>query len=210
MAQQQRGFHTLRRPTPRRDAMPSQRRNLYIKQSQALDLLAENGVPVKESPTQSGGFSLGVSIDRDSHSPCIVASPTTDPSNSVALSQKFSFPYGRTTFPPDGREMRAVAAHVGLSVPAQVSSLSALVEKLVGIFMNKEAFVLETNVGTSPDGGLQVQGARFGFDDAAYRSSQRQEDIHKLRNKAEEVPEEVEAEKDGIVFIKYVVHTSPP
>jgi succinyl-CoA synthetase alpha subunit len=28
--------------------------------------------------------------------------------------------------------------------------------------------------------------------------------VHRLRNKEEEVPEEVEAEKDGIVYVKYV------
>ena len=32
----------------------------------------------------------------------------------------------------------------------------------------------------------------------------RQKDIQALRNIAEEVPEEVEAEKDGIVYIKFV------
>lgn len=101
--------------------------------------------------------------------------------------------------------MQAVAAHIGLPVPAQSPLLSALVEKLVRIFMTKEAFVLETNVGVTSEGSLHVQGARCGFDDAAYRSSKRQEDIHQLRNKADEVPEEVEAEKDGIVFIKCVV-----
>lgn len=41
------------------------------------------------------------------------------------------------------------------------------------------------------------------FDDAAYRSTKRQEDIHRLRQKDQEVPEEVEAEKDGIVYVKF-------
>ena len=83
-------------------------------------------------------------------------------------------------------------------------SLAALVQEIVSLFMTKEAFLLETNVSLAPNGNLEVRGARFGFDDAAYRSSKRQEDIHKLRNKAEEVPAEVEAEKDGIVYIKCV------
>lgn len=52
---------------------------------------------------------------------------------------------------------------------------------------------------------LQVSGAKFGFDDAAYRSSGRQQEVHSLRSDAEEVPEEVEAEKDGIVYVKCVL-----
>lgn len=59
-------------------------------------------------------------------------------------------------------------------------------------------------VGTTADGSFEVHGARFGFDDAAFRSSGRQKDIQALRNIAEEVREEVEAEKDGIVYIKFV------
>lgn len=64
--------------------------------------------------------------------------------------------------------------------------------------------MLEMQVGTTADGSFEVHGARFGFDDAAFRSSGRQKDIQALRNIAEEVPEEVEAEKDGIVYIKFV------
>jgi succinyl-CoA synthetase alpha subunit len=103
--------------------------------------------------------------------------------------------------------LQAVAKHIGLAESSH-AKLSALVQELVDIFLTKEAFVLETKVGMTPDGNLEVHGARFGFDDAAYRSAKRQEDIHNLRNKAEEVPEEVEAEKDGIVFIKCVSHLS--
>lgn len=77
-----------------------------------------------------------------------------------------------------------------------------MVQALWDIFREKEAFVLETQIGTAANGGLEVHTARFGFDDAAFRSSGRQEEIHRLRNIAEEVPAEVEAEKDGIVFIK--------
>lgn len=62
--------------------------------------------------------------------------------------------------------------------------------------------MLETRVGVSPEGGLEVYDAGFGLDDAAFRSSGRQEDVQRLRNREEEVWEEVEAEKDGIVYVK--------
>lgn len=96
--------------------------------------------------------------------------------------------------------MEAISKYLGLAESVQ-ASLSGVLQGLVDLFMSKEAFLLETKVGVTKEGGLEVQGARFGFDDAAYRSSKRQADIHQLRNKAEEVPEEVEAEKDGIVYV---------
>ncbi|PGH01353.1 succinyl-CoA synthetase alpha subunit [Blastomyces parvus] len=200
VAGQQRGFHTLRRPTIQRQHVMSQRRSLYLKQSQSFDLLKEKGVAIGE-PNESSNFLFGISIDRQSRSPCIVASPTTNPTTQVSLSRKFPFAYGRTQFTPDQASIRAVASHLNLG-EASLEPLAKLGQNLLDIFTNKEAFVLETKVSVGSDGGFQVNGARFGFDDAAYKSSKRQEDIHKLRNKAEEVPEEIEAENHGIVYIK--------
>lgn len=105
-------------------------------------------------------------------------------------------------FTADEANIRAVANHLSLRESA-LEPLSKLAQNLLDIFMKKEAFVLETKVSVSSNGGFQVNGARFGFDDAAYKSSKRQEDIHGLRNKTEEVPEEIEAENEGIVYIKY-------
>ena len=42
----------------------------------------------------------------------------------------------------------------------------------------------------------------FRSDDSSFRSSKRQADIHNLRQKEREQPEEVEAEKDGIVYVR--------
>lgn len=97
-----------------------------------------------------------------------------------------------------------MTSYVGLPESSR-GKLASLIQTLWNIFKEKEAFVLETRVGASANGSLEVRGARFGFDDAAFRSSGRQEEIHSLRNTAEEVPEEVEAEKDGIVYVKWVL-----
>jgi succinyl-CoA synthetase alpha subunit len=92
-----------------------------------------------------------------------------------------------------------------LGLPASSHpQLAGFVQALWEIYKEKEAFTLETQIAVSADGTLEVHGARFGFDDAAFRSSGRQEDVHKLRDTSEEVAEEVEAEKDGIVYVKYV------
>ncbi|EEH17930.2 hypothetical protein PABG_00493 [Paracoccidioides brasiliensis Pb03] len=197
----QRGFHTLRRiSVQQREPLKTQRRNLYLKQSQSFNLLKEKGLAIDES-NEPGDFFFGLSIDRKSHSPCIIASPTTDPATQLSQARVFPFTYGKTQFSADGANTRAVASHIGLGEFA-LTPLAKLAQNLLDIFMSKEAFVLETKITVASDGSFQVSGARFGFDDAAYKSSKRQEDIHRLRNEAEEVPEEVEAEKYGIVYIK--------
>lgn len=175
-----------------------QRRNLYIKQFQAFDILKQKSIPVNETASSSDG-SVSISVDRTALSPCIVASPGAE--FEPARSRKFPFSYNLDTF-ENSSVIPEVALHLGLPTSAQ-AKLTSLIQALWEIFKEKEAFVLETRIGVSMKGNLEVHGAHFGFDDAAYRSSGRQEDVHSLRNKAEEVPEEVEAEKDGIVYVKY-------
>jgi succinyl-CoA synthetase alpha subunit len=80
-------------------------------------------------------------------------------------------------------------------------SLLKLISGLFYIFIKKEAFLLETMF-VERLGDLKVVGAHFGFDDAAFRSTKRQSDVHALRAIGDEDPQELEAEKDGIVYIK--------
>jgi succinyl-CoA synthetase alpha subunit len=188
----------MRRVTATSRPGVQQKRNLYIKQFQAFDILKQKSIAVNETVSSSDG-SLSISVDRTSLSPCIVTSPGTD--FEPARSRKFPFSYNTASF-EDQSVISEVASTLGLPVSAQ-GKLTSLVQALWEIFKEKEAFVLETRIGLSTEGNLEVHRAHFGFDDAAYRSSGRQEDVHSLRNKAEEVPEEVEAEKDGIVYVKY-------
>lgn len=188
----------MRRVTPTSQSAVQQRRNLYVKPFQALDILKQRSIAVSETASDSDG-SVSISVDRTALSPCIVASsgPKFEPSRS----RKFPFSYSLDTF-ENNAVIPEVAAYLSLPIPAQ-GKLASLVQALWEIFKEKEAFVLETRIGLSTESSLEVHSAHFGFDDAAYRSAGRQEDIHSLRNKAEEVPEEVEAEKDGIVYVKY-------
>lgn len=149
---------------------------------------------------------VAISVDRTALSPCIVASPTAE--FDQAHSRKFPFSYTQPNF-ANSSVIAAVASHLGLPDSTH-GKLTSLVQALWEIFTEKEAFVLETRIGASANGELEIHGARFGFDDAAFRSSNRQEEIHRLRDISEEVPEEVEAEKHGIVYIKYVVSNTIP
>jgi len=189
-------------PIPR---LAEQKRSIYIKQFQAFDILKQNNIPVSEQ-TSPSDVSVSISVDRTSLSPCIVASPNAE--FNPTQSRKFPFSYTETNL-EKSTLVSAVASFVGLPESSH-SKLASLVQALWNIFKDKEAFVLETRVGASADGGLEVRGARFGFDDAAFRSSGRQEEIHSLRNTAEEVAEEVEAEKDGIVYVKWVCQNLNP
>jgi succinyl-CoA synthetase alpha subunit len=200
---QKRGFHTMRRVMPI-SRPTANKRNLYIKQFQAFDILKQKSVPVNESASSSdSSISVSITVDRTALSPCIIASRGSD--INPAQPQKFPFAYTQTKF--ENSIISAVASHLSLPASAH-KQLARIVQALWEIYKEKEAFTLETRIGISADGALEVHGARFGFDDAAFRSSGRQEDIHKLRNISEEVPEEVEAEKDGIVYVKYV--EAPP
>lgn len=182
-----------------------QTRSLYISSAQALDMLTTVSIPVRQTPpgqdplASKTDFSLSLTVDRNTLSPCFVTSPTPDFERSQ--SQRFPFPYGETPV------FSSIVGNIvsSLKLPQSThSDMTNLVNYLWQIFRGKEAYLLEVRLRRTEERGLEVLDARFGFDDAAFRSSGRQEDVHKLRRKEEEVSEEVEAEKDGIVYVKYV------
>lgn len=200
-AQQKRGMHTMiRRPRQAHSqttVTASQRRSLWIRQDLAFDLLRKQGVNASEYSGSGKQRLLAVAVDRVSKSPAILASPATDPDKMHAEAKFFPFDY-RTGF--DESQAPAIAEHLQLTGSA-ADYLPKLIKQLVTLYMEKEAFLLETKF-VERLGELKVTGARFGFDDAAFKSNKRQAEVHALRKVEDEVPEEVEAEKDGIVYIK--------
>jgi succinyl-CoA synthetase alpha subunit len=199
-ASQRRGIHTMARrpmPTPTTTALGTQKRSLWIRQSFAFDLLRERGVNAGDYSGSGKQRLLAVAVDRSTRSPCIIASPATDPEKMNDESKYFPFEYKTGV---DASQIPAIAEHLQLHESSR-ASLPKLINQLVDLYMTKEAFLLETSI-VERLGDLNVTGARFGFDDAAFRSNGRQADIHALRRVEDEVPEEVEAESDGIVYIK--------
>ncbi|KAL4809564.1 succinyl-CoA synthetase-like protein [Aspergillus unguis] len=195
---QKRGMHTMRRTTVKHHK-PQQSRSLYIKQHQALDLLKETGIPVNESAQSPSDIYLSLTIDRTALSPAVVASSSA--SFEADKSIRLPFPY-TTTFRKSDSLIQDIVSHFKLPGSAK-GQIIRLVQGLWQIFKEKEAFVLEVRANLdAPNDKVVVSAARFGFDDAAFRSSGRQENIHALRNPKDEVPEEVEAEKYGIVYVK--------
>ncbi|EPE26881.1 Succinyl-CoA synthetase [Glarea lozoyensis ATCC 20868] len=197
---QRRGMHTMRsRPT--REVLTkisSQKRSLHIRENLALDLLREKGINASEYSGTGRRRMLAVGVDRSGRSPCIIASPASIPENPHKESKRFLFDYRRGF---DPIRAAAVAEHLHLAESAK-ESLPKLINGLIDLFKKKEALILET-LFVERLGDLKVVGANFTFDDAAFRSTKRQADIHALRRIEDEDPQEVEAEEDGIVYIKF-------
>jgi succinyl-CoA synthetase alpha subunit len=203
-ASQRRGMHTssrrirpMARPQTLRPPGITQKRNLYIRENLALDMLREKGVNAAPYSGKGTRRLLAVAVNRTTRSPCIIASPASDPEQAHTEAKRFSFDYRRGF---DPLNIPAVLQHLQLPLTAQ-QALLKLVNSLVDIYVKKEAFLLETTF-VERLGELKVVGANFGFDDAAFRSTKRQADVHALRAIEDEDPQEVEAEKDGIVYIK--------
>ncbi|KAG0649569.1 Succinate-ligase, partial [Hyphodiscus hymeniophilus] len=199
-AGQRRGMHTARRVRPTlqsASSMAEQKRSFYIHRHDAMDMLRAKGINVSHYSGKGNKRLLAVAIDRENLSPCIIASPGTDQENLHVGSQKFPFDY-RNGF--DASQADAIARYLKIG-ESYKAALPKLINGLVELYMSKEAFLLETSV-VERLGDLKVVDAHFGFDDAAFRSTQRQADVHALRRFEDEDPSEVDAEKEGIVYIK--------
>ena len=203
--QQKRGFHTHRqRPSMRSQTslQHQQFRSLYINYSDAYKMLNDRGIKTAESdPNNTSTKMVAVSIDRSERQPCIVASPVTDSDSIFANTKRFPFAYGSSDATSD-EMINKVASHMHVHGEGK-KSLKKLLTELVDLYMSKEAFILRTESTINNEtGDLEVSKVKFGFDDAAFRSSKRQADVHALREIEKEDAGEVAAEKEGMVYIK--------
>lgn len=164
-------------------------------------MLRDRSTPVQEQVAISGSdFSLSIAVDRAALSPCVIAAPL----DLAASRARFPFSYSTPSFNSRSEIVAKVASHLQLS-PHAHESLAGLLQTLWQLFKDKDAILLDVRVGREMlDNRLVVHSARFDFDDAALRIPGRHADISRLRNRDEEIPEEVEAEKDGIVYVKSV------
>lgn len=201
---QRRGIHTITR-TQALQALKGcirQTRSIHLTQSASLELLRQRGLPVVDGAFILGqGRLLAVTLNRSTSSPCIIASPSTD--SSPESIKKFDYNYEAGA---GDLQMNAVASHLRIdgSDNEVMSSLRTIITGLVALFTEKEAYLLETHL-VVPQNAIPkigIAAARFGFDDAAYRSGSRQADIQALRDTSVEDATELEAERHGIVYIK--------
>ncbi|KDN62895.1 putative CoA-ligase [Colletotrichum sublineola] len=82
----------------------------------------------------------------------------------------------------------------------EMNSLQSILGRLYRIFTTKDATLLEIrSLARSHDGKLTCLDTKFAFDDAA---NKRQQDVFSLRDIMHEAPEEIEAEKHGLVYVR--------
>lgn len=198
---QQRNMHTLRRPTVQSSGNTAyiQRRNIRIPETQSFEMLENLGVSISKSEDpESRDYFLTLAVDRVSYTPCIITSFSIG-GESPHLHAK-TYPLAL-----DEVENDSVLSLIATDLQCKegsLDSLSLLLSSLVDIFFGKEASSLSTRISRNQEGELAVARAEFNFDDAAFRSGKRHADLQDMRDTSTEVVEEVEAEKDGIVYIK--------
>lgn len=145
---------------------------------------------------------LAMTIDREAYTPMLVISKTggysleeiTREHSDTLLRYHFSVSEGIT---PD--MISQLSLDLGIS-SAEAEDLERVVHGLYKIFTEREATHLEINpLARLSDESFTCVSTDFTFDDAA---AKRQKELFTLRDVEQEVPEEVEAEKHGLVYVK--------
>ena len=142
-----------------------------------------------------------MTIDRTVRAPCIIASPTAEPSQIYRRAVRIPFDYRKG---PSREHISRTLEHLQMDAgPAAKVATTKLIKQLWELFRKREAISLDMHISVSPSSdSLEVSNLDFTFDDAAFRSSKRQSDLHALRDTSLEDAVEVSAELDGIVYIK--------
>lgn len=213
---QRRSFHTSRsrpyvRVAPSRSASIPHRRSLHLTTTQATDLLKNNGITISPdpSPTPSSSHFVGITVDRSSRSPCIVASPTTSPTQLAYRARRFPFDYRQG---PSQATILAALEYLQLDAapPSAKASAASLINSLWSLYQSKEALTLTVHLSPSTQqDSLILHNPSLTFDDAAFKSASRHPDIHSLRDLSAIPPAELEAEAHGIVYIPLPSPSAP-
>ena len=206
MFEQRRDFHTLRRPFIRDAYHPSaakqQTRHLTIRAQQSLDILGSKGIPCEPYKGKGPLRYLAISIDRDTRTPCILASP--DPYNHSPLHNiPLPYPLPEKLEPLIRRLLPEICKRIALPHSGPIKKvLYPLVANLIQMFNDSEGVLLVTLLHyNNTQRGMKVGSAHFHFDDAA--SFRRGPELQSLRDTSLYSPEELEAEKSGLVYIKF-------
>ncbi|KAI4729234.1 succinyl-CoA ligase subunit alpha [Aureobasidium sp. EXF-10728] len=211
-ANQRRGMHTMRRVRPTITSQTfrssTSQRNLHLRNQKAVDNLSKSldGFNISEdTPNDADSVYLSISVDRSSRSPCIIASPSTNPRKLHHRLRRFPYSY---LDGPDQETVLAAIQHLQLDAapPAAHAQTAKLISRLAELYREQEAVSLALNLSISPSGSLNLSQPQLFYDDAAFKSNKRHPDLHALRDVSQEPAVEVEAEKSGIVFVKLHTH----
>jgi succinyl-CoA synthetase alpha subunit len=202
---QKRGYHTMPRRPQNFTTTPwtQQKRSLHLRTDQAADLLKQYDIVASQAPADESDCRLLVlTVDRSARAPCIIVSPTTKEEAIYHRAVHIPFDYA---VGPQTEDLTKALEYLQLSSsPASVqAAVTNLITKLSKLFKEKEAVSLEVRLNIpSTQQNLTVYEPNFTFDDAAFRSTKRHQDLHELRDTSLEDPTELAAEPDGIVYVK--------
>jgi succinyl-CoA synthetase beta subunit len=145
---------------------------------------------------------LAMTVDRDSYRPAIILSKSGGVDIECVAKE-------------DAGALRTFHFDMSTGITADVASdicsflelsakesenMRALLESMYRVFSEGDAIMLEVNpLVRRADGSLTCIGAKFTFDDAA---AKRQKDLFALRLSEQEVPDEIEAAKWGLVYVR--------
>ena len=201
-----RGYHTHHRPGKTQSNVlhtALNRRSLHLSRDQSAALLKEYKITASPSAEESRDSRfLGISIDRTARRPCIIASPTTSDSAMHSRAVRIPFDYRQG---PTNQDIKTAVEHLQMDASPQAAMTATvnLIKQLWQLFKAKEAVSLYTHITVpSTSDQLKIDNLDFTFDDAAFKSTKRQSEIHKLRDTSLEDPVELSAEPDGIVYMK--------
>ncbi|KAM4065849.1 ATP-grasp domain-containing protein [Hirsutella rhossiliensis] len=161
-----------------------------------------NELYITESVESEWNWYLAMMIDRENYSPAIVISKKggrdIDAIARLSPESIFTFNFGLSKGITSDL-VSEISARLGTS-PRETKNLEHVLQQIFDIFSKRDATMLEINpLACSADGTLTSIGSRFVFDNAA---AKRQADLFALRDASQDVAEELEAEKHGLVYVK--------
>lgn len=174
---------------------------LKTKQTSGDGILVEK-VLVAEFEECDEEWYLSIAVDRERYSPVVLISrsggvdieDTAKGEGGSLRSFHFNFSEGIT---PDLLERLREGVDAS---PAEAEKLGAILVPLWGLFVSKDATLVEINpLARTGEANFKCLDAKFLIDDASHR---RQPKLFAERDSQSEEPEEIEAQKHGLAYIK--------
>lgn len=175
----------------------------------AADLLRSSGsgivakeIYISQPTAHDEVWYLAMTVDRETYRPTIIVSNEGGQDiRSIAKQHPASIHSYNFTLTEGVSEsvIQCIASDLGLSDASEISSLGKTLAALHKIFLEKEGMLLEIRSLARSNKSFVCLDSSFVFDDDAHK---RQADLFALRDKGQEVHDEVEAEKYGLVYVR--------
>lgn len=198
------GVHLIKTPEEARDYAKKMIGNKLITKQTGAGGRICNAIMLAEARPPAHEYYVALLNDRATQLPVLIASnqggmsieDVAAENPDAIITTPISFEKGL-----DQKTALDVAKKLGFSSEKQEKQAADTFIKLYKLFKDKDATQVEINpMAESKDGEVLCMDAKLGFDDNAVEI--RQPDIAKLRDPTQEDPDEVEAGKKGLNFIK--------